>query len=44
MEYLKETPTRHYYPSFDSLNQLGSVPWVVNTTLLDIIIKVDEKT
>lgn len=28
------------YPSLDSLNQLASIPWKVNTDVLDVIIKV----
>lgn len=28
------------YPSLDSLNQLGSVPWTVNQDVLDVILKV----
>lgn len=27
------------YPNFDSLNQLASVPWKVNTKLLDVILQ-----
>lgn len=28
------------FPALDSLNQLASIPWKVNTTVLDIILKV----
>lgn len=28
---LKEAPSEQLYPSLDSLNQLGSIPWQVNT-------------
>ncbi|XP_017063285.2 LOW QUALITY PROTEIN: DNA-directed RNA polymerase, mitochondrial [Drosophila eugracilis] len=31
---------QHLYPALDSLNQLASVPWRVNTQLLDVIIEV----
>ncbi|EDW87211.1 DNA-directed RNA polymerase, mitochondrial [Drosophila yakuba] len=31
---------QHLYPALDSLNQLASVPWRVNTQLLDVIIGV----
>ncbi|XP_037957761.1 DNA-directed RNA polymerase, mitochondrial [Teleopsis dalmanni] len=31
---------QHMYPSLDSLNQLASIPWRVNTDILDVIIKV----
>ncbi|XP_034670201.1 DNA-directed RNA polymerase, mitochondrial [Drosophila subobscura] len=31
---------QHLYPALDSLNQLASVPWRVNTQLLDVIVEV----
>lgn len=34
---LMKTPVQKLFPVFDSLNQLGSVPWKVNTKVLDII-------
>lgn len=39
-ERLKEVPLQQLYPVFDSLNQLASVPWKVNTPVLDVIIEV----
>jgi hypothetical protein len=30
---LKKTPVQQLYPSLDSLNQLGSVPWMVNESV-----------
>lgn len=29
-ENLQTVPTEHLYPSLDALNQLGSVPWMIN--------------
>lgn len=37
---LKSTPTQNLYPVFDSLNQLGAVPWKVNTKILEVITEV----
>lgn len=37
---LKKTPVQQLYPSLDSLNQLGSVPWIVNESVLDVVIEV----
>ncbi|XP_044758322.1 DNA-directed RNA polymerase, mitochondrial [Coccinella septempunctata] len=37
---LKATPVQNLYPVFDSLNQLGSVPWKVNKKILDVITEV----
>ncbi|XP_031781389.1 DNA-directed RNA polymerase, mitochondrial isoform X2 [Nasonia vitripennis] len=31
---------KQLYPALDSLNQLGSIPWAVNTSVLDVAIKV----
>lgn len=39
-ERLKEVPQNQLYPCFDSLNQLGSIPWRVNTSILDIVINI----
>lgn len=36
----KLKPTSQLYPALDSLNQLASIPWKVNTQVLDVIIKV----
>ncbi|XP_034243849.1 DNA-directed RNA polymerase, mitochondrial [Thrips palmi] len=33
-------PTEQLYPSLDSLNQLGSVPWKINNPVLDVICEV----
>jgi len=30
---LKKTPVQQLYPCLDSLNQLGSVPWMVNESV-----------
>ncbi|XP_073977527.1 mitochondrial RNA polymerase isoform X2 [Rhodnius prolixus] len=37
---LNEAPTSHLFPCFDSLNQLGSIPWKVNVPILDLVIKI----
>ncbi|XP_043252193.1 DNA-directed RNA polymerase, mitochondrial-like [Colletes gigas] len=37
---LQKTPLKQLYPIFDSLNQLSSIPWVINSAILDIVIKV----
>ncbi|KAK2586475.1 hypothetical protein KPH14_010745 [Odynerus spinipes] len=37
---LESVPANHLYPAYDSLNQLGSVPWKINTAVLDILIEV----
>ncbi|XP_023247852.1 DNA-directed RNA polymerase, mitochondrial isoform X2 [Copidosoma floridanum] len=37
---LVNAPPRKLYPALDSLNQLGSIPWAVNTEVLDVAIKV----
>ncbi|XP_029040441.2 DNA-directed RNA polymerase, mitochondrial [Osmia bicornis bicornis] len=37
---LQSTPTKQLYPVFDSLNQLGSIPWKINTNILDVVIKI----
>ncbi|XP_060666767.1 DNA-directed RNA polymerase, mitochondrial [Drosophila nasuta] len=39
-ERIHASNPQHLYPALDSLNQLASVPWRVNTQLLDVIIKV----
>ncbi|KAJ9581673.1 hypothetical protein L9F63_023149, partial [Diploptera punctata] len=39
-QVLKKTPQQQLYPSFDSLNQLGTIPWTVNEKVLDVIIEV----
>ncbi|XP_031628513.1 DNA-directed RNA polymerase, mitochondrial [Contarinia nasturtii] len=35
-----QTPQEQLYPPLDACNQLGSIPWRVNTTILDLAIKV----
>ncbi|CAL7943645.1 unnamed protein product [Xylocopa violacea] len=37
---LQNTPSVQLFPIFDSLNQLSSIPWKINTAILDIIIKI----
>lgn len=37
---LHEAEPNSLYPSFDSLNQLATVPWRVNTKILDVILEV----
>ncbi|KAL0128377.1 hypothetical protein PUN28_003577 [Cardiocondyla obscurior] len=37
---LRNTPTKQLYPEFDCLNQLGSIPWRINASILDIMIKI----
>lgn len=39
-ERIHASNPQHLYPAIDSLNQLASVPWRVNTQLLDVIIEV----
>ncbi|XP_068140133.1 DNA-directed RNA polymerase, mitochondrial [Drosophila tropicalis] len=39
-ERINATKPEQIYPALDSLNQLASVPWRVNTQLLDVIIEV----
>lgn len=39
-ERIRASNPQHLYPALDSLNQLASVPWRVNTQLLDVIIEV----
>ncbi|XP_018059905.1 PREDICTED: DNA-directed RNA polymerase, mitochondrial isoform X1 [Atta colombica] len=37
---LRNTPTKQLYPVFDCLNQLGSIPWKINVSMLDILIQI----
>lgn len=39
-ERLNKLPNSQLYPCFDSLNQLGSIPWKVNVPVLDLVIKI----
>uniref|UniRef100_A0A1B6DWP1 DNA-directed RNA polymerase n=1 Tax=Clastoptera arizonana TaxID=38151 RepID=A0A1B6DWP1_9HEMI len=40
LERLKTASPEQLYPSYDSLNQLASVPWKVNQPVLDVVIHV----
>ncbi|XP_043493489.1 DNA-directed RNA polymerase, mitochondrial isoform X2 [Polistes fuscatus] len=40
IQLLESMPPNQLYPALDNLNQLGSIPWKVNTQVLDILIKV----
>ncbi|XP_015604039.1 DNA-directed RNA polymerase, mitochondrial [Cephus cinctus] len=37
---IESIPPKQIYPALDSLNQLGSIPWTVNNSVLDIAIEV----
>ncbi|XP_057342179.1 DNA-directed RNA polymerase, mitochondrial [Microplitis mediator] len=37
---LEATPTKQMWPALDCLNQLGSIPWSVNKSVLDLAIKI----
>lgn len=37
---LRNTPTKQLYPALDSLNQLGSIPWIINVPILDILTEI----
>lgn len=37
---LQNTPSEQLFPILDSLNQLSSIPWKINTAILDIVIKI----
>ncbi|KAL1494494.1 hypothetical protein ABEB36_010085 [Hypothenemus hampei] len=37
---MADSKVNRLYPNFDALNQLSSIPWKVNTKLLDVILKV----
>uniref|UniRef100_A0A0K8SQM1 DNA-directed RNA polymerase n=1 Tax=Lygus hesperus TaxID=30085 RepID=A0A0K8SQM1_LYGHE len=39
-ERMKDAPQKQLFPCYDSLNQLSSIPWRVNQSVLDTIIKV----
>lgn len=39
-DMLKNAPVEQLYPPLDALNQLGSIPWRVNTRILDLAIKI----
>lgn len=40
LQRVQESPLENLYPSFDSLNQLAAVPWVVNQQILDVVLEV----
>ncbi|XP_026669448.1 DNA-directed RNA polymerase, mitochondrial, partial [Ceratina calcarata] len=40
---LQNTPSEQLFPILDSLNQLSSIPWKINTAILDIITKIFQK-
>ncbi|XP_004931824.1 DNA-directed RNA polymerase, mitochondrial [Bombyx mori] len=37
---IEEAPKQSLYPVLDSLNQLGEVPWVINTRILDLQLQI----
>ncbi|XP_046990509.1 DNA-directed RNA polymerase, mitochondrial [Schistocerca americana] len=37
---LEESPPQQLFPALDSLSQLGSIPWTVNKSILDVVINV----
>lgn len=37
---VQDTPPQQLLPVFDSLNQLSSIPWTINSAILDIVIEV----
>ncbi|KFB46178.1 DNA-directed RNA polymerase [Anopheles sinensis] len=39
-ERIDEADPHDMYPTLDSLNQLASIPWVVNGSILDVIVEV----
>lgn len=39
-DLIAKTDPANMYPALDSLNQLASIPWKVNTTVLDVILEV----
>ncbi|CAG0894441.1 unnamed protein product [Darwinula stevensoni] len=43
MSQLEQTPVRNLYPVLDSLNQLGSIPWIVNDKVLNVVVDVFNK-
>lgn len=40
LDRIKSSKATNMYPSFDSLNQLGSVAWKVDTQVLDVVLEV----
>jgi len=43
MHLLQNVPAKQLYPVFDSLNQLGLIPWKINQPILDILIQIFQK-
>lgn len=43
LDRLKERPPSEMYPALDALNQLGCIPWRVNTRILDLVIEIFNK-
>lgn len=39
-ELVNQVPREQLYPTLDSINQLGSVPWKVNARILDLAIEI----
>lgn len=37
---IESVPVHELYPCFDSLNQLGSIPWKINAPVLDVVTEV----
>lgn len=40
IKLINQAPAKQLYPPLDALNQLGSIPWRINTRILDLAIKV----
>ena len=40
LEKIKKAPYQQMYPSLDSLNFLGTIPWKINTKILDLLIQI----
>ncbi|XP_065215775.1 DNA-directed RNA polymerase, mitochondrial [Planococcus citri] len=40
---VEEAAPQRLYPVFDSLNQLGSIPWKINESVLDVVLEVFRK-
>lgn len=43
LDRIKNRPASELYPALDALNQLGCVPWRVNTRILDLVIEIFNK-
>ncbi|KAK2167285.1 hypothetical protein LSH36_30g07019 [Paralvinella palmiformis] len=39
----EKVPSQQLYPIFDALNTVGSVPWIINQPMLDVLIEVFNK-